>query len=77
MCKGNFVLCVKEKMFCGMPVGKGCKRGIPSFLFTYCKFLEARAEIGLDDFLCENRIIFTHRRAPFSAKRHLLRQEGR
>ena len=36
MCKGNYALSVKEKMFCGVPSDKDCKREIPSFLFTMC-----------------------------------------
>jgi hypothetical protein len=68
MCKGNYALSVKEKMSSGVPVGKDCKRGVPSILFTACNTPEACAEKGLDDFLCKNIIIFTHRRAPLSSK---------
>ena len=68
MCKGNYELSVKKKMFCRMPVDKDCKRGSSSVLFISCNTLEARAEKGLDDVLCENIIIFTHRRAPLSSK---------
>ena len=57
MCKGNYALSVKES-----------KRWIQLLGFTDCNTLETRAEIGLDDFLCENIIIFTHRRAPLSSK---------
>jgi len=68
MCKGNYVFNVKEKMFCRMPANKDCKRRVPFIMFTGCNPPEARTEKGLDDFLCENIIILTHRRAPLSSK---------
>ena len=68
MCKGNYAFSVKEKMFCDMAADKSFKGGAPPVVFTDCNTLEARAEIGLDDFLCKNIIIFTHRRAPLSSK---------
>lgn len=68
MCKGNYALSVKEKMFCGVPSDKDCKRGIQSFLFIVCNTPWVWEEKRLDDSRSENIIIFTHRRGPLFSK---------